>query len=235
MPSSATIPETRHVRRPVDLRLYAIIGPEHARGRPLPELALAAIAGGATLLQYRDKQAGTRAYVDNARAILAAIAGRGVPLLINDRVDVALAAGADGVHVGQDDMTPADARRLLGPEAIVGLTLNTPWEAVDAVREPIDYGCVGGVFATTSKLDAKPPIGLDGLAMAVAASRQHATNLPVGAISGIDESNAAAVIGAGAGGIAVISAIFGADDVTDAARRLRAIVDLALAARGAEQ
>lgn len=226
-------PGDRRVRRPVDLRLYAILDPEAARGRPLPDLARTAVDGGATLLQYRDKYADSRRLVENARAIREAIAGRGVPLLINDRVDVALAAGADGVHVGQDDIAPADARRLLGPDAIIGLTINNEWEAADAAGEPIDYGCVGGVFATTSKVDAKPPIGLDMLAQIIASSRQHAADLPLGAISGIYETNAAAVIASGADGIAVISAIFGADDVADAARRLRVIVDASLAARGA--
>ncbi|MFC0220765.1 thiamine phosphate synthase [Pseudochelatococcus lubricantis] len=232
MPASTTNPETRHSPRPVDLRLYAILDPERSRGRPLPELARAAIAGGVTLLQYRDKYADTRPFVANARAILAAIAGTGVPLLINDRVDVALAAGADGVHVGQDDMTPADARRLLGPDAIVGLTLNNVQEAADATREPIDYGCIGGVFATSSKDNPKPPIGLGGLADVVASAQRYAPHLPLAAIAGIDETNAAAVIAAGAEGVSVISAILMADDVTLAARRLRAIVDNSLAARG---
>lgn len=236
MPTPAPNPNSRpdkgHCRRPVDLRLYAILDPEGARGRSLPDLALAAVEGGATVLQYRDKSGDTRRLVANARAILEAISGRGVPLLINDRVDVALAAGADGVHIGQDDMAPADARRLLGTESIIGLTLNNPLEAVDAAAEPIDYGCIGGVFVTTSKADAKPPIGLEGLAAVAAASRQHAADLPIGAIAGIDATNAAAVIASGADGIAVISAIFGVDDVLDAARKLRGIVDESLAARG---
>ncbi len=232
MPNFATNPTAPRVRRPVDLRLYAILDPERARGRPLPDLARAAVEGGATLLQYRDKYADTRRLVANARAIREAIAGTGVPLLINDRIDVALAAEADGVHVGQDDMPPADARRLLGPDAIIGLTLNNADEAKAAAQEPIDYGCIGGVFATASKVDAKPPIGLDGLAAVVAASREHVPGLPVGAISGIDDSNAAAVIASGSDGIALISAIFSADDVADAARRLRAIVDASLAAHG---
>lgn len=232
MPTSSP---SRHIRRPVDLRLYAILDPERARGRPLPELALAAVGGGVTLLQYRDKYGDTRRMVDNARAIRAAIAGRGVPLLINDRLDVALAAEADGVHVGQDDMTPEDARRLLGPEAIIGLTLNNEQEASNAAGEPIDYGCIGGVFATSSKVDAKPPIGLEGLAAVIDTARKDVPDLPVSAISGIDETNAASVIASGSEGIAVISAIFLADDVTDASRRLRNIVDASLAAYGAKR
>lgn len=226
-------PETPHKPLPVDLRLYAILDPERARERPLPELAAAAIAGGATLLQYRDKHADTRKYIDTTRAILAAISGKGVPLLINDRVDVAMAAGADGVHVGQDDMPPADARRLLGPRAIIGLTLNNTREALAAVQEPIDYGCIGGVFATSSKDNPKPPIGLDGLADIIANARIATPALPLGAIAGIDENNASTVIAMGADGIAVISAILMADDVSAAAHRLRIIIDASLAARGA--
>ncbi|HVL71427.1 MAG TPA: thiamine phosphate synthase [Beijerinckiaceae bacterium] len=216
---------------PVDLRLYGILDPERARGRDLAALARAAIAGGCTLLQYRDKHAPTRTLVERARAIKAALAGTGVPLLVNDRVDVALAAQADGVHVGQDDMHPDDARRLLGPQAIVGLTLKTEAQADALASFPVDYGCIGGVFATTSKDNPAPPVGLDGFARVAARARR--AGCPVGAIAGIDETNAAGVIGAGADGVAVISAIFSAQDPEAAARRLRAVVDQSLAARGA--
>src|SRR5258705_4155051 len=110
---------------PVDLRLYAIVDPEHAGGRSLPDLAKLVAAGGATLVQLRDKRSDTRAMVETAKVVKAALAPFGVPLLVNDRVDVALAAGADGVHVGQTDMAPADARRLLGPQAIIGLSIKS--------------------------------------------------------------------------------------------------------------
>ncbi len=216
---------------PVDLRLYGILDPERARGRDLAALARAAVGGGCTLLQYRDKHAPTRTLVERARAIKAALAGTGVPLLVNDRVDVALAAQADGVHVGQDDMHPDDARRLLGPQAIVGLTLKTEAQADALAGLPVDYGCIGGVFATTSKDNPAPPVGLDGFARIAARARR--AGCPVGAIAGIDETNAAGVIGAGADGVAVISAIFSAPDPEAAARRLRAVVDQSLAARGA--
>ncbi|KAA2237452.1 thiamine phosphate synthase [Salinarimonas soli] len=216
---------------PVDLRLYGIVGPDNARGRDLGALVAAAVAGGCTLIQLRDKTSPTRALVETARSIKAALRGSGVPLLVNDRVDVALAAGADGVHLGQDDMRVRDARALLGPRAIIGLTLKTSADAAALASEPADYGCIGGVFATASKTNPEPPIGLDGLAAAVAAGR--GAGMPLGAIAGIDAGNAAAVIGAGADGIAVISAVFNADDPTAAARRLRAVVDGALAARGA--
>ncbi|MGV6876123.1 thiamine phosphate synthase [Pseudochelatococcus sp. B33] len=233
MPQPSDSQPVPRIPVPVDLRVYAILDPERAGGRPLPDLAREAIDGGATLLQYRDKYAETRPAIETARAILAAIAGRGVPLLINDRVDVALAAGADGVHIGQDDIAPADARRLLGDSAIVGLTINNQDEAREAVREPIDYGCIGGVFVTSSKDNPKPPIGLDGLARMAASARAAGLTLPLGAIAGIDATNAAEVIGAGADGVAVISAILGAADPAEAARQLRHIVDASLAARGA--
>ncbi|WP_372422929.1 thiamine phosphate synthase [Salinarimonas chemoclinalis] len=220
-------------RNPVDLRLYAIVGLADARGRDLVDLVGRAVAGGATLVQLREKHADTRTLVDLARALRTTLSGTGVPLLVNDRVDVALAAGADGVHLGQSDMDPRDTRRLLGPDAIIGWTLKTPDHARALAQVPVDYGCIGGVFATTSKDNPDPPIGLSGLAAVAAAGRAAAPGLPLGAIAGIDETNARSVIGAGADGIAVISAIFGADDPTAAAGRLRRLVDEALAARGA--
>lgn len=216
----------------VDIRLYGIIDPAQTGGRVLSDLARAAVAGGVTLLQLRDKTSDTRTLVDRARAVRAAIEGSGVPLLINDRVDVVLAAGADGVHLGQGDLHPNDARRLLGPKAIVGMTVKTTAQADELFRLPADYACIGGVFATVSKDNPDPPIGLDGLAR-VAFRARLAAGIPVGAIAGIDAANAASVIGAGVGGVAVISAIFAAQDVEPAARRLRTAVDQALAARGA--
>ena len=171
--------------------------------------------------------------VDNARALMQRIAGSGVPLLINDRVDVALAVGADGVHVGQDDMAPADARALLGPDAIIGLTIKKPDHVTAAPVGLIDYACIGGVFQTLSKDNPDPPVGLAGLAELSAALRVRAPALPIGAIAGITADNAADVIGAGVEGVAVISDIFMADDVAGAARRLRQIVDDAKAERAA--
>ena len=219
---------------PVDLRLYGILDTGRLGGDPmrLADLARAAVRGGCTLLQLRDKSADTRAMIARARVL--ATAELGVPVLVNDRVDVALAAGADGVHLGQDDMAPADARRLLGPSAIVGLTLKSAAHADALYRERVDYGCVGGVFATASKDNPDPPVGLAGLNRVVFRGRlARGPGFPIGAIAGIDAENAAGVIGAGADGVAVIAALFLSDDVEAAARRLRAAVDGALAARGA--
>jgi thiamine-phosphate pyrophosphorylase len=217
----------------VDLRLYALVDPERAGGRDLAELAYRLATGGATLVQLRDKYGDTRRMVERARTIKAALGRTGVPLLVNDRVDVALAADADGVHVGQDDIAAADARRLLGRDAIIGLSIKTLDQVETAPIEFLDYVCIGGVFATSSKDNPDPPVGLGGLKAMLAAMRARAPNLPAGAIAGIDESNAAAAIAAGADGVAVISALSLAADPGAAARRLRAIVDRAINERGA--
>lgn len=216
-----------------DIRCYAILDPDHCRGRSLAEMARAAAAGGATILQYRDKTGSTREMVERAREIVAALVGTRVPLLVNDRVDVALAARAQGVHVGQDDMAPQDVRRLMGPDAIVGLTVKTFEHAAAVPVGLVDYACVGGVFATVSKHNPDLPVGLAGLTRLGARIRLKRGDLPVGAIAGITAANAGEVIAAGADGVAVISEIFMADDPTAATARLRAAVDAAMAGRRA--
>jgi thiamine-phosphate pyrophosphorylase len=216
----------------VDLRLYALVDPERAGGRDLAGLARLVAEGGATLVQLRDKRSDTRSMVERARAIKAALAPFGVPLLINDRVDVALAAGADGAHVGQDDMAVSDARRLLGRDAIVGLSVKTTAQAEAAPIDLLDYVGVGGVFATTSKDNPDPPIGPAGLARIATVFRGRAPYFPLCGIAGIDASNAADAIAAGADGVAVISALSLAADPQAAARMLRASVDAALAQSG---
>lgn len=217
----------------VDLRLYALIDPHRANGRDLGSLAKRVADGGATLVQLRDKTGSTRQLIEEARTIGAALAGTDIPLLINDRVDVALAAEADGVHIGWDDIGAADARLLLGRTAIIGLSIKTMQQAQDAPLEHLDYVCIGGVYETGSKDNPDPPIGTDGLRAIAAAIRKRAPRMPVGAIAGIDESNAAAAIAGGADGVAVISALSMAPDPEAAARSLRAVIDAALLRRGA--
>ena len=213
----------------VDIRLYGIVDPQVGHGRSLADLARAAAEGGATLIQYRAKAETTREMVREARAIRSALHGTHVPLLINDRVDVALAAGADGVHLGADDMKPGDARRLLGPRAIIGVTLKREDELPELAGTGVDYACIGGVFATRHKDNVAPPLGLAGYATLRQAARHALGDLPVGAIAGITAANAGEVIAAGAAGVAVIGALFDAESVADAARALRAAVDEALA------
>jgi thiamine-phosphate pyrophosphorylase len=215
----------------IDLRLYALLDPERAGGRALAELGREVAAGGATLVQLRDKHGSTRRMIEETRAIKAALAGSGIPVLVNDRVDVALAAGADGVHVGQDDMPAADARRLLGPAAVIGLSVKTVEQAETVPLAVLDYVCVGGVFATTSKDNVAAPIGVAGLKAILAVLRGRDRKFPVGAIAGIDETNAGEVVAAGADGVAVISALSLASDPTGAAARLRGIVERSLRAR----
>jgi len=216
----------------VDVRLNAIVDPERAGGHALADLARLCAAGGATLVQLRDKVSETRVMVEEASAIKRALAPFAVPFVVNDRIDVALAAGADGVHLGRDDMAVADARRLIGPGAIIGLSVKSEAEAEAAPVELIDYVGSGGVYVTLSKQRTNAPIGPAGLARIVNALRRRAAKLPVAGIAGIDATNAAAVIAAGADGVAVISALSLAPDPAAAARGLRAIVDAMLAKRG---
>jgi thiamine-phosphate pyrophosphorylase len=154
-----------------------------------------------------------------------------VPLLVNDRVDVALAAGTDGVHVGWADMAVADARRLLGPDAIIGLSMKTAEQADAAPLDLVDYVCIGGVYATLSKEQTGAPIGVAGLQALVSRIRARAPDLPIGAIAGLDASNAGDAMAAGVDGIAVISAISMTAEPKAAARELRAIVDRVLMQR----
>jgi thiamine-phosphate pyrophosphorylase len=215
----------------VDLRLYALLDPEHAGGHDIVELARSLAQGGATLVQLRDKRSATRLMVKRARSIKAALRAFAVPFLVNDRIDVALAAGADGVHVGQDDMAVEDARRLLGGEAIIGLSIKTAAQAAAAPLDSLDYIGVGGVFATSSKENPAPPIGVAGLARISEIIGARSPGFPLCGIAGITGDNAQRVIAAGADGVAVISALSLAADPRSAARQLRAVVDAALEQR----
>jgi thiamine-phosphate pyrophosphorylase len=214
----------------IDLRCYAIVDPEVSGGHDLVELCRALAAGGVTLVQLRDKLSDTRVMVERARAIKAAL-GR-VPLLINDRVDVALTIGADGVHIGWDDMAPEDARRLLGPDAIIGLTINSPQRADATDLALIDYAGIGGVYGTTSKATKNAPIGLAGMARVIEALHRRKPGFPTCGIAGINAGNAGAVIEAGADGVSVISALSCVSDPRAAAQELLRVVDAALARRG---
>jgi thiamine-phosphate pyrophosphorylase len=217
--------------RKLDLRLYAIVDPQRAGGRDLADLASLVAGGGAVLVQLRDKHRDTRPMVEAARAIKARLKPLRVPLLINDRVDVALAAAADGVHLGQDDMAIPDARRLLSSGAIIGLSVKTVAQAEAAPVDLLDYAAIGGVFATTSKDNPEPPIGIEGLRLVAQVFRRRRPDLPLCAIAGIDAGNARTTIAAGVDGVAVISALSLAASPEMAACELRAIVDAALAAR----
>src|SRR5215475_6598375 len=214
----------------LDLRLYAVVDPEHTGGHDLVDLACAVATGGATLVQLRDKVNDTSHMIEAARALKAVLTPLSVPLIINDRVDVALAVGADGVHVGQEDMAVTDVRRMLGPAPFIGLSIRTPEQAAAAPLALLDYVGIGGVYRTTSKTSGKSPIGLNGLREVVRVLRGRIGNFPSCGIAGITAANAEPVIAAGADGVAVISALSHRSDPQAAARELRGAVDAALRA-----
>ena len=215
----------------VDYRLNAIVDGALRDVGELGALARLAAENGATIIQYRDKEASTRAMVDEAHRIGEALAGTGVPFVVNDRIDVALAAGAAGVHLGRDDIEAETARLLLGPDAIIGLTVKNAADADAAIAAPADYACIGGVFETLSKRNPDAPVGLDGFAALRETMAAARPDLPVGAIAGIDVARAGQAVRAGASGVAVISAIFRAPDIAAATRALRRAVDAALEER----
>ena len=200
---------------PEDLAVYLVTDPAYPRDRPVDDVCLEAVQAGVRVVQLRDKRASTRSLVEQSRALKARLVPHRAVLLINDRVDVVLAAGADGVHLGQDDLDPADARRLLGPEAVIGVSVQTPEEARVAERDGASYLAASPVFVTPTKPELDAALGLDGLRRLRAAS-----TLPLVAIGGIKGDNAAEVVAAGADGVAVVSAIMAAPDVGAACREL---------------
>lgn len=194
--------------------LHVLTDPRLSLGRVHPQVARAAIAGGASVIQLREKDASTLRMVEIGQRLRELTREAGVSLIVNDRVDVALAVDADGVHVGQDDMPISLARKLIG-ERCLGVSARSLEEAVRAEREGADYLGVGPVFPTESKADAAPAMGLEGLRTIVAR-----VSVPVVAIGGIKLENVDEVMAAGAVGVAVISAVVSAPDVEEAARRL---------------
>ncbi|WP_372096273.1 thiamine phosphate synthase [Tistrella mobilis] len=196
-----------------DLSLYLVLDPDLCRARSMVETTRAAVAGGATIVQLRDKAAGTAGLIETGRALMSVLEGTGVPLIVNDDVEAAVAIGAHGLHVGQGDMPAAEARRRVGPRMILGLSVET--EAAVRAVDPsvVDYVGAGPVFATQTKPDHEPPTGFDGLARLVALSP-----VPAVAIGGLKAEHVAPVLASGAGGLAVVSAICGQPDPEAAAR-----------------
>ena len=173
--------------------------------------------GGATLIQLREKRMPAREFYDQAKEAVEEAARRGVQLIVNDRVDVALAVGAHGVHLGQDDMPPEAARGLLGSDALIGYSTHNIEQAVAATKLPIDYLAIGPIFATTTKSDTAPVLGLEGLRTV----RRAVGAFPLVAIGGITSANAADVIAAGADSVALISALLSnSSRISDATRSL---------------
>jgi len=219
------------VRRSIDYGLYLVTDRDLCLGRPLLDVVAQAVAGGVSVVQLREKKAGTREFVDLGRALLALLSPCGVPLIINDRLDVALAIGAQGAHVGQNDMPVAEARRLLGPQAILGLSVETMDQLREAESLPpglVDYYGLSPIFHTPTKTDAGPGWGLAGLGQA-RAEVEAGSKRPLVAIGGIGPDNAASVLRCGAQGLAVVSAICSAPDPQAASRTLSGLVRQGLA------
>jgi thiamine-phosphate pyrophosphorylase len=201
---------------PIDYSLYLVISQNDCQGRDIFSVLDQAVQGGVTLVQLREKTMPTRNLVALAKKMKSFLAQHSIPLIINDRVGVALAVDADGVHVGQDDMHPLDVRPLIGPHRILGLSINSEDQLQEARSLPVDYLGIGPVFSTQTKKDCKPVLGLDGLSLMC-----RTKHIPAVGIGGINAQNAFQVIAAGAEGIAVVSAVCGAGSPQKAAEELR--------------
>ena len=210
-------------RRPdmheVDWSVYLVTDPVLVGHRNLTEVVTAAIRGGVRVVQYRDKDASTREMVAMAAELAAVCRRMGAWFLVNDRLDVALAVDAGGVHVGQDDMPVATARRLLGPDKLLGVSVHNEAEIHQAELDGADHVSLSPIFATPTKPDHQIPLGLQGVR-----TLSRLARVPVIAIGGIHAGNAAEVIRAGARGICVVSAIIAAPDPEQAARELKQAV-----------
>ncbi|MDZ7316918.1 MAG: thiamine phosphate synthase [candidate division KSB1 bacterium] len=198
------------------LELYLVTDRKLAAGRPLTQLVEEAIQGGVTMVQLREKECSTREFLALAEEIHALCRRAGVPLLINDRLDIALAVDAEGVHVGQSDMPAEIARKLLGKDKIIGLSVESVEDALAAQHLPVDYLGVSPIYLTPTKTDLTHQLGLEGLRAIRAVS-----SLPLVGIGGLHAGNAGDVIRAGADGVAVVSAICAAETPRAAAEELR--------------
>ncbi len=190
--------------------LYLVTDPDLSLGRPEEEIVRRAVAAGVTMVQYRDKDTSTKRMIEKTRLMAEICRPAGVALIVNDRLDVAMAGGASGVHLGQDDMTLPDARRIVGEAFIVGISVTTIAEAKEAEEAGADYLGANGVFPTGTKTDLGDPLGLEGVSRLAAAS-----SLPIVAIGGINNQNAGEVISAGADGVAVVSYIVSAVNIEE--------------------
>lgn len=209
---------------PEMMRLYAVTDRSWLRGQTLLTQVKQALAGGVTLVQLREKELDEAAFLQEATEMAKLCHRYGVPLLINDRVEIARRSGADGVHVGQDDMAADAARRLLGPDMIVGVTAKTPEQARRAQAAGADYLGSGAVFGSATKQDARP------MTKAQLQEICQAVSLPVVAIGGINRSNMAELAGTGICGVAIVSGIFAAEDIAEECRCLRRMAEQLTAA-----
>ncbi len=201
------------------LDLYLVTGRDLSLGRPLKDVVEKAVKGGVTMVQLREKSVSTREFIQDALEIKAFLKKHGIPLIINDRVDVAMAIDADGLHLGQSDMHWKMARRLLGPDKIIGLSIEKPEQLKEANEADIDYIGISPVFITPTKKELKKGLGLKKTAEIVGAAKH-----PSVAIGGINMSNVTQVLRTGTNGVSVVSVICSADDPETAARELSQVI-----------
>jgi len=210
------------VRMDTDYSLYLVTDPALPAGRSMVDIVAAAIRGGVSCVQLREKDTPGGRFCGIAEQLLAVTRPAGIPLIINDRVDVMLATDADGVHVGQSDIPAERVRRLIGPHRILGVSVEAAEEVAPAIAAGADYLGASPVFPTPTKADTGRPLLFEGLRRIC-----HASTVPVVAIGGMNHQNAAEAIAAGAAGIAVVRAIMAAEDPRAAAQQLREIIDRA--------
>jgi len=203
----------------IDYSLYLVTDRGLARGRSTFDIVKAAVSGGVTCVQLREKDCSTLEYIEQALAIKNFLGEREVPLIINDRLDVALAVAADGVHLGQSDMPLEMARKIAGPSMLIGISAESVQDAVQAEKGGADYLGVSPIYATPTKTDTVFPLGLEGLR-----EIKKRVKIPLVGIGGLNKSNAAEVIRNGADGVAVVSAIVAAEDPGTAAINLKQII-----------
>lgn len=207
------------------LELYLVTDRSLSLGRPLLDIISAAVQGGVTMVQLREKTCDTREFIELGRAVHDLLRPIGIPLIINDRADIAQVIGAEGLHIGQHDMSYSDARRLLGPEVIIGLSIENEMQGRECLSfTGLDYIGASPIFSTPTKTDTAAALGLDGLARL---RRIVGVDMPVVAIGGIKQTNIQEVIRAGADGVAVVSAICSAPSPSQAARELLTEVERA--------
>lgn len=206
----------------IDYSLYLVTDRGLCRGRELISVVLEAVKGGVNMVQLREKQASAGEFFQLARQLKKLLSELNVPLLINDRVDVALAVGADGVHIGQEDIPYPMVRSMLGPDRIIGISVNTDAQIREADQTDVDYLSVSPVFPTPTKADTKEPFGLEGLRRARSLTRK-----PLITIGGINKENMAEIISTGVDGAALVSAICSAASPYDSARELSEIINSA--------
>ena len=203
----------------IDYSLYLVTDRGLAQGRSTLDIVKAAVQGGVTCVQLREKECPTLEFIEQALSIKEFLSARGIPLIINDRLDVAQAVGADGIHLGQTDMPLDMARAIAGDSMIIGISAESLEDAIEAEKGGADYLGVSPIYATPTKTDTAPPLGLEGLRQI-----RQAVDIPLVGIGGLNRDNAAEVIRGGADGVAVVSAIVAAEDPRAAAEELSQLI-----------